>query len=85
MTTPSQFRFDHLKEIDAVVNLADTEFGQLLDIFIGGTVEEFNKFKEGSKLSELGFTEDQIKILEEKMKLLTLVALACQTPDVLYR
>lgn len=85
LTTPSQFRFDHLKEIDAVLNLAETEFGQLLEIFIRGTAEEFNKFKEGSKLSELGFTDDQIKILEEKMKLLTLVHLACQTPDVLYR
>ena len=65
--------------------MTDTEFGELLDIFIGGTVEEFNKFKTGSKLTEMGFTEDQVKILEEKMKLLTLVALACQTPDVLYR
>ena len=67
------------------MNLSDTEFGQLLDIFIGGTVEEFNKFKADSKLNEMGFTEDQIKVLDEKMKLLTLVALACQTPDVLYR
>ena len=68
-----------------MVNLHDTAYGRLLDIFIGGTSEEYSKFKADSDLKEMGFTEPQIQILEEKMKLLTLVALACQSPDVLYR
>jgi len=33
----------------------------------------------------MGFTEADIGVLDEKMKLLTLVALAEQSPDVLYR
>ena len=33
----------------------------------------------------MGFTEADIEILDEKMKLLTLVALAENSPDVLYR
>ena len=37
------------------------------------------------KLGEMGFSEAEIEILDEKMKLLTLVALAENSPDVLYR
>ena len=37
------------------------------------------------KLGEMGFSDAEIEILDEKMKLLTLVALAENSPDVLYR
>jgi len=86
LTTPSQFRFDHLTEIDAIENLKGTPHGELLDIFIQGTVDEYDKFASSNDLKgEMGFSDQQILILKEKMKLLTLIALAQKSPDVLYR
>lgn len=85
LTTPSTFRFDHLRELDVIQKAANSPHGQLLDIFISATSQEFQAFAEDHKLGEMGFSEDDINVLDEKMKLLTLVALAESTPDVLYR
>jgi hypothetical protein len=85
LTTPSQFRFDHLREIAAIENLKATPYGELLDIFIEGTVDEYDKFAAANDLKSLGFSDGQILVLKEKMKLLTLIALAQKSPDVLYK
>ena len=76
-----------------------TPHGKLLEIFIAATNIEYQgifflffskkskilDFTTQHKLGEMGFTEADIGVLDEKMKLLTLVALAEQSPDVLYR
>ena len=77
-----------------------TPHGKLLEIFIAATNIEYQgiffslffskkskllDFTAQHKLGEMGFTEADIGVLDEKMKLLTLVALAEQSPDVLYR
>jgi len=85
LTTPATFRFDHLRELDVIQQNMGTPHGKLLEIFIAATNIEYQDFTAQHKLGEMGFTEADIGVLDEKMKLLTLVALAEQSPDVLYR
>jgi len=85
LTTPSMFRFDHLRDLRAIQMHAETPIGQLLNIFICGTNNEYQAFTAEYNLTNLGFNEADIDTLDEKMKLLTLVALAEQKPDVLYK
>jgi len=85
LTTPANFRFDHLRELDVIQQNMETPFGKLLEIFISATAIEYQDFTAQHKLGEMGFSEAEIEILDEKMKLLTLVALAENSPDVLYR
>jgi len=85
LTTPAAFRFDHWRELDVIQHNMATPHGKLLEICITATAIEYNDFTNEHKLGDMGFTEANIEVLDEKMNLLTLVALAEHSPDVLYR
>jgi hypothetical protein len=83
--TEGEYRFDHLREIDAIQALKGTPIFDLLEVFIAGDLEAFEKFMEGSDLSEIALDEEKISTLRRKMRLLTLVGLCKANPDTTYK
>jgi len=83
--TEGEYRFDHLREIDAIQALKGSPIFHLLEVFITGDLEGFEKFMEGSDLSEIALSEEKISILRRKMRLLTLVGLCKANPDTTYK
>ena len=83
--TEGEYRFDHLREIDAIQALKGSPIFDLLEVFITGDLEGFEKFMEGSDLSEIALSEEKISILRRKMRLLTLVGLCKANPDTTYK
>ncbi|CAG5087174.1 Oidioi.mRNA.OKI2018_I69.PAR.g11474.t1.cds [Oikopleura dioica] len=83
--TEGEYRFDHLREIDAIQAHKGTSVYEFLEIFITGDLAAFEKFVEGSDISEFALDEEKLNTLRRKMRLLTLVGLCKSNPDTTYK
>lgn len=85
ITTENQFGFDHLRAIDVIRALDGQPVYRLLEIFIGGDLDDFENFLVQEDAAKIGINDENLVILREKMRLLTLVELTVNDPDVSYK
>lgn len=83
--TENEFRFDHLREIDAVQAIKGSPVFRLLELFIIGDLDDFDKFVAESDTAALGLTDVKLSSMREKMRLLTLVELCSNNPETTYK
>ena len=74
-----------MRAIDVIRALEGQPVYRLLEIFIGGDLDDFENFLVQEDAAKIGINDENLVILREKMRLLTLVELTVNDPDVSYK
>jgi translation initiation factor 3 subunit M len=82
ISQPNHLDFSELNSLDTIQALrkSDAEAFELLDVFSGGNLEDYNDFKDEHEgwIEDNGFDNS---LLHRKMRLLTLASVAASTPS----